>query len=148
MLPAKPDQIHVALNRVTFGARDLDVASVQATGWPAWVEDQLAPTVGDDGALAVHLQSQVMHIQYAAATPGMNGMNVGHEVGSIPIHLIEVQKVGDASDRVQVQLLVTGIDSETGVRSPTSINRVVAAPRRMPEETDRIEVHIRTCLRS
>ena len=75
MLPTKPDSIRVALNRVTFGARDGEVASAQASGWEAWVNEQLAPPGGDDGALDVHLKSQLMHIQYAAATPGMNGMS-------------------------------------------------------------------------
>ena len=75
MLPEKPDQIRIALNRVTFGARDTDVASVQAMGWPAWVAEQLAPPVGDDPALNTHIQAQRLRIQYAAATPGMNGVN-------------------------------------------------------------------------
>ncbi len=68
MLPTKADPIRVALNRVTFGARDLDVATVQASGWPAWVTDQLAPPVGDDPNLAAFLANQTLHIEYTAGT--------------------------------------------------------------------------------
>lgn len=75
MLPEKPDALRIALNRVTFGARDTDVANVQAMGWPAWVADQLAPSVGDDPALDAHIKAQRLRIQYPAATPGVNGMN-------------------------------------------------------------------------
>ena len=69
MLPAKPNDIQVALNRVTFGARDLDVQSVEATGWPAWVETQLSPPDGDDPALDAHIKAQTMKIKYPAANP-------------------------------------------------------------------------------
>ena len=68
MLRAKPDSIRVALNRVTFGARDTDVAAVNDSGWPAWVNDQLAAPAGDDPALDAHLKSQVLHIEYPAST--------------------------------------------------------------------------------
>jgi uncharacterized protein (DUF1800 family) len=68
MLPAKPDSYRIALNRVTFGARDLDVAAVSASGWSVWLNDQLAPPVGDDPQLDAHLKSQVMHIEYPAST--------------------------------------------------------------------------------
>ena len=43
----------IALNRVTFGARDVDVALVQQNGWTQWVADQLAPPKGDDPALEI-----------------------------------------------------------------------------------------------
>ena len=69
MLPAKPDSLRVALNRVTFGARDLEVAGVAASGWAAWVDDQLKPPVGDDPQLDAHLKAQVMHIEYPASDP-------------------------------------------------------------------------------
>ena len=69
MLPAKPDLYRVALNRVTFGARDTDVAAVTASGWTAWVDDQLHPPEGDDPQLAAFLKTQAMHIEYAAADP-------------------------------------------------------------------------------
>ena len=68
MLPAKADSIRVALNRVTFGARDADVAAVQASGWPAWVADQLTPPIGDDPNLDNHIKTQTMHIEYAAGS--------------------------------------------------------------------------------
>src|SRR5437868_6677147 len=56
----------IALNRVTFGARDVEVTNLQREGWPAWVERQLVPPPGDDPAMAAHIKSQVMHIQYDA----------------------------------------------------------------------------------
>ncbi len=68
MLPAKPDSLRVALNRVTFGARDLDVAAVNASGWPAWVDEQLSAPAGDDPALDSHLRNQVLHIEYPAVS--------------------------------------------------------------------------------
>ncbi len=52
------------MNRVTFGARDLDVANVTANGWTAWVEDQLRPPAGDDPDLDRYLKSFTVHIQY------------------------------------------------------------------------------------
>ena len=68
MLPAKPNDYQTALNRVTFGARDLDVQSVEATGWPAWIENQLNPPDGDDPALDAHLNAQTLKIKYPAAS--------------------------------------------------------------------------------
>jgi hypothetical protein len=35
MLPTQPTFERIALNRTTFGARDLDVDSVRRTGWTA-----------------------------------------------------------------------------------------------------------------
>src|SRR5438309_142777 len=70
MLSSQPTFERLALNRVTFGARDLDVASVQQTGWTAWVEDQLAPPPGDDALLAQYLSTQTMYIEYPAYTNG------------------------------------------------------------------------------
>jgi uncharacterized protein (DUF1800 family) len=67
MLPAKPLPYRVALNRVTFGARDLDVASVSASGLEAWLNTQLAPPAGDDPELDAYLKAQTMRIQYPAA---------------------------------------------------------------------------------
>ncbi len=66
MLPTMPSFEQIALNRVTFGARDLDVRDVQRTGWPAWVGDQLNPPPGDDPALAQYLKDQTLHIEYEA----------------------------------------------------------------------------------
>ena len=64
MLPAKPSAETVALNRVTFGARDTDVERVRQMGWAAWVAEQLAPPPGDDPDLAAHLADQRMRIVY------------------------------------------------------------------------------------
>jgi uncharacterized protein (DUF1800 family) len=66
MLPTAPDAYRIALNRVTFGARDTDVANVHSWGWSVWVDDQLSVPKGDDDALAAHLARQAMRIRYAA----------------------------------------------------------------------------------
>ncbi|MGE4062783.1 MAG: DUF1800 family protein [Rhodospirillaceae bacterium] len=59
----------IALNRVTFGARDLDEMNVNFNGWRGWVENQLNAPPGDDSDLAGHLAAQTMRINYAAANP-------------------------------------------------------------------------------
>ncbi len=66
MLETTPSFERIALNRVTFGARDRDVALVTRSGWSAWVDDQLAPPPGDDAEVAQHLAAQTMRIQYDA----------------------------------------------------------------------------------
>lgn len=66
MLPSAADPLRIALNRVTFGARDTDVALAGNIGWAAWVEDQLNPSNGDDPALVTHLERQTMRIRYNA----------------------------------------------------------------------------------
>lgn len=68
MLAPEPTFERIALNRVTFGARDVDEAYVQSIGWDAYVEEQLNPPSGDDDALAAHLAAQTMHIQYPEET--------------------------------------------------------------------------------
>lgn len=64
MLAAEPSFERIALNRVTFGARDADEAYAQSIGWAAYVEEQLNPPEGDDDALAAHLAAQTMPISY------------------------------------------------------------------------------------
>lgn len=64
MLAAEPSFERIALNRVTFGARDVDEAYAQSIGWAAYVEEQLNPPEGDDDALAAHLAAQTMRITY------------------------------------------------------------------------------------
>ncbi len=66
MLPTTPDPIRIALNRVTFGARDTDVEYTRTLGWPAWVGEQLAAPAGDDPQLDAHLKAQSMRIRYNA----------------------------------------------------------------------------------
>ncbi len=66
MLPTSPNPLRLALNRVTFGARDTDVQNVTNLGWAGWVNDQLGAGPGDDPALSTFLSSQIMHIKYAA----------------------------------------------------------------------------------
>ena len=73
MLPNSPSFERRALNRVTFGARDLDEKYVQMIGWPAWVNEQLAATPGDDADLAAFIATQTMHIEYTAAPDTSNG---------------------------------------------------------------------------
>lgn len=69
MLPETVDPLRVALNRVTFGARDLDVAYANSIGFEAWLEEQLSPPDGDDPDLAAHLAAQTMPISYPAPNP-------------------------------------------------------------------------------
>ena len=59
MLPSKPSWEQIALGRVTFGARDRDIDEVKRIGWRAWVEEQLAPPVGDDPALDAYLRAML-----------------------------------------------------------------------------------------
>lgn len=59
----------IALNRVTFGARDIDETNVSFNGWHGWVENQLNAPPGDDPDLAAHLAEQTMRINYAAGNP-------------------------------------------------------------------------------
>ena len=70
MLEQQPSSARIALNRTTFGARDVDVALVEREGWGAWVDTQLSPPTGDDPALASFLASQTLHYQYPAMTYG------------------------------------------------------------------------------
>ena len=63
---AGPSFERIALNRVTFGARNTDVALALRDGWPAWVSDQLAPPRGDDPDLDRYLRSLTVPIQYDA----------------------------------------------------------------------------------
>jgi uncharacterized protein (DUF1800 family) len=65
-------QLHAAINRVSFGARDLDVARAQAMGWDAWIEDQLAPPAGDDAGTAQIIANATYRIVYGARDD-MNG---------------------------------------------------------------------------
>ena len=67
MLLNQPTFERIALNRITFGARDLDIEAVQRMGWAPWVEDQLNPPAGDDSALDQYLRSRTLHIEYAAS---------------------------------------------------------------------------------
>ncbi len=66
MLPSSPVPERIALNRVTFGERDVDIQLVEQSGWTAWVENQLNPPVGDDTDLAKYLSTQTIPIQYPA----------------------------------------------------------------------------------
>src|SRR4051812_23243298 len=72
MLPAAPSFERLALNRVTFGAREADVHRVKDIGWKAWVEDQLAPPEGDEERIAAHIRTRSMHIAYAVQLPAGN----------------------------------------------------------------------------
>jgi hypothetical protein len=63
-LALEPSWERKALNRTTFGCRDVDEAYVQQVGWAAWVEEQLDPPAGDDDELAQHIANQTLHIEY------------------------------------------------------------------------------------
>jgi uncharacterized protein (DUF1800 family) len=64
MLPASSTPERTALNRVTFGARDNDVATVQQMGWENWVEDQLNPPAGDDSLTKQLISEATLRITY------------------------------------------------------------------------------------
>jgi uncharacterized protein (DUF1800 family) len=66
MPSASPSPERIALNRVSFGARDFDVAKVQSMGWAAWVEEQLNPPIGDDPLTAQIISEARLRISYAA----------------------------------------------------------------------------------
>ncbi len=72
MLPTTAPFERRAIDRVTFGARERDVAYAQKIGWAAWVREQLAPPAGDDPALAAHLKTQRLPIKYAAGNAAAN----------------------------------------------------------------------------
>jgi uncharacterized protein (DUF1800 family) len=63
-LPPTAGFERTALNRVTFGARDVDVALVKQIGWKQWVAEQLVPPFGDEPSLAQYIAEQTMPIQY------------------------------------------------------------------------------------
>lgn len=70
-LPTDPDPLRRALNRLTFGARDTDVALANSMGGlAAWMADQFAVPAGDDPDLDKFVNSQTMRINYAA--PAVN----------------------------------------------------------------------------
>jgi uncharacterized protein (DUF1800 family) len=69
MLPTVADPLRIALNRLTFGARDLDVLYVNQIGLTAWLAEQFAAPQGDDPDLAAHLSTTTMRIAYAASDP-------------------------------------------------------------------------------
>jgi uncharacterized protein (DUF1800 family) len=73
MLPSQQSFERKALNRVTFGARDVEEKYAQSIGWAAWVNEQLAAPQGDDPALAAFIATQTMHIEYAAAAADSTG---------------------------------------------------------------------------
>lgn len=72
MLPAGPSFERLALNRVTFGAREDDLRKVADIGWTAWVEEQLTPPDGDEERVANHIATRSMHIAYAVQLPAGN----------------------------------------------------------------------------
>lgn len=63
-LSESPTPERIALNRVTFGARDTDIAKVQALGWTAWVEEQLSPPIGDDPGVKQIVADATLRITY------------------------------------------------------------------------------------
>jgi len=72
MLPSKPSFERLALNRVTFGAREADMKAVRENGWANWVDDQLNPPAGDEPAIVARLAPQRMRIAYAVQLPAGN----------------------------------------------------------------------------
>ena len=64
VLPLEPSWECKALNRTTFGCRDVDEMYVRQVGWDTWVQEQLNPPPGDDSELATYLSQQTLRIQY------------------------------------------------------------------------------------
>lgn len=64
-----PTQYRIALNRVTFGARDRDETNLNFNGWDVWINNQLSAPPGDDPDLAAHIAAQTMQIRYNAGDP-------------------------------------------------------------------------------
>jgi uncharacterized protein (DUF1800 family) len=54
------------LGRAGFGASPHSLQELQASGFPGWVEDQLAPHHGLDPAADAHLRAARLHIKYPA----------------------------------------------------------------------------------
>ena len=69
MLANTRNLYRTAINRVTFGSRDVDAQIVVNIGWATWVNDQLKAPKGDDPDLAAFMAQQVMNIQYGASDP-------------------------------------------------------------------------------
>ena len=72
MLPSTASFERLALNRITFGAREADMKDVRNRGWAAWVAEQLAPPSGDEQAIVTRLARQTMRIAYAVQLPAGN----------------------------------------------------------------------------
>ena len=70
MLSPTPDPLRIAMNRVTFGARDTEVRNARVIGWPEWVGNQLGAPSGDDLDVDAHLKTQTMRILYNAPAAG------------------------------------------------------------------------------
>lgn len=65
MVSSAPSPTRIGLNRITFGARDIDVARVDQMGWANWVEEQLNPPAGDDPLTKQFLDESTYRITYA-----------------------------------------------------------------------------------
>jgi uncharacterized protein (DUF1800 family) len=61
-----PNPQLIAINRCTFGARDVDVAKVQSMGWAQWLEEQFAAPAGDDPLTQQMLSEARLRITYGA----------------------------------------------------------------------------------
>lgn len=68
MVATELSPIRTALNRVTFGSRDIDEERANQLGWTGWVEEQLNPPTGDDPATAQLLDAAVYRITYAGSS--------------------------------------------------------------------------------
>jgi uncharacterized protein (DUF1800 family) len=95
-----------ALNRITFGATPDDIAKVVAGGWPAWVNDQLNPQVGDDPVLARRLAEQMMPIRYVgqARTETTEGWPEVNEIRPLRYLNASVATLWGIARRVQVSV--------------------------------------------
>ncbi len=93
----------LALNRVTFGARDSDAAFVRKVGWGAWVDEQLSPPTGDDPALAAHMAQQTMRISYNGqpATTGIVGWPTINQLRPLNYMSADISTLWDLARNVE-----------------------------------------------
>src|SRR5258708_1642931 len=61
-----PPFLYPALARAGYGARTADIGPVQKNGFPAWVEEQLAPREEADTACRERLAKATLRTRYAA----------------------------------------------------------------------------------
>jgi uncharacterized protein (DUF1800 family) len=61
-----PDWIVSALGRAGYGARPSDIDDVARRGFPAWVEEQLAPREDQDSGVHQRLDQLLLRIRYGA----------------------------------------------------------------------------------
>ena len=59
-----PEKNIIALNRMTFGAADVELDQARKGGLKGFIENQLNPTKGDDDRVDQKIASTMLHIKY------------------------------------------------------------------------------------